>query len=142
MKSVIVAMALLCAAPALAETALRAGIEAMRPGIETTRIAVRSDLARIIFGALVLVPDHVIGGGDFLEFLLRGGVSRVLVGMMFLGERAERLLDVGLAGAFGHAQDFVGVSHSHSGGPASGFQNGAPAVAFAPARERNHTDRI
>ena len=33
------------------------------------------------------------------------------IGMMLLGERAEGLLDLGLAGGLGYAQNFVGITH-------------------------------
>jgi hypothetical protein len=35
--------------------------------------------------------------------------------MMLLGEGAKRLLDIGLAGGPGNAEDFVGVFHACSG---------------------------
>ena len=55
----------------------------------------RADGAGIELGALVLVAQDVIGGGNFLELLLRAGIAGMLVGMMLLGQVAEGLLDVG-----------------------------------------------
>ncbi len=86
--------------------------EAARTWIEAARIAVGIDVAGVEFGALVLVAEHVIGGGNFLEALLGLGVARMGVGMMLLGEVAEGLFDFGFAGGLGHAQDFIGIVHT------------------------------
>src|SRR6185436_17270334 len=69
--------------------------------IEAARIAVGADRARVELGALFLVAQNVIGAGNFLETLLCRRVARMLVGMMFLGQRPERFLDVGLARRLG-----------------------------------------
>src|SRR5262249_22822131 len=80
--------------------------------IEPPRIAVGADRARVKLRALFLVAQNVIGAGNFLEALLRRRVARMLVGMMFLGQRAERFLDVGLVRRFGDAEDFIRVFHA------------------------------
>src|SRR5690606_16680898 len=75
------------------------------------RVAVGADRAGIELGALFLVAQNVIGPGNLLEPLLSGGIARMLVGMMLLGQRAERLLDVRLAGVLGNAEGFVRIVH-------------------------------
>ena len=82
--------------------------------IKAARIAIGVNLAGIEFGALVLVAQHVIGRGQFLETLLGFLVAGMGVGMVLLGQAAEGLFDLGLRGALGHAQSLVGIAHSVS----------------------------
>src|SRR5258706_5139888 len=84
--------------------------------IKAPRIAIRTDGARIKLGPLLLVAQYVIGAGDFLKALLRRRVARMLVGMMFLGQRPERFFDVGLARRLGNAEDFIGIFHASLSG--------------------------
>jgi len=51
------------------------------------------DLAAVELLPLFLVAEQVEGGGDPLEPLIGRRIAGVLVGMQFLGELAERLLD-------------------------------------------------
>src|SRR4051812_29938406 len=87
-------------------------LEAARARVEAFGIAVRANGAGVELGALVLVAQDVICPGNLLEFLLRGRVPRMLVGVMLLGQRPKRLLDFGLAGRLGHTQDLVRVFHA------------------------------
>jgi len=73
---------------------------AMRTRIEAARIAGFVDLAGVELRTLVLVTDNVVGAADLLELFLCGVITRVLVGMILFGERAEGLFDVGLARGF------------------------------------------
>src|SRR6185437_12180248 len=82
--------------------------------IEAARVALGVDFAGVEFGALVLVADHVIGRGDFLEALLGFFIAGMGVGMVLLGERAEGLLDFGFAGGLGDAKCFIRIVHSNS----------------------------
>jgi hypothetical protein len=72
-------------------------------GVEALGLARLVDLASIVLGALLLVADHLIGAADLLKALHRLRIVAVLVGMMFLGKRAEGLLDLGLGRLLGHA---------------------------------------
>ena len=62
-----------------------------------TRLALGVDLTAIELGAFLLVAENLIGRIHLGELCLCFGIVFVLIGMMFLGEAAERLLD--LAGA-------------------------------------------
>src|SRR6185503_18102730 len=90
------------AVAAALSAAERAAAESTRAGIEAARIAVLVDLAAVELRALVLVAHHVIGARDFLKLLL-GVVALRGVGVIFLRERAEGLLDLGLGRGFGNA---------------------------------------
>src|SRR5581483_4725446 len=63
----------------------------------------------VVLLALVLVADDVVRGRDLLEALLRGLVAGVRVRVIALRELAIGLLDLGLRGVLGHAQDLVVV---------------------------------
>src|SRR5690606_562866 len=86
--------------------------------------AVRINLAAIILGALLGVAQQVEGGRDALEALLRDLVARILVRVQFLGQLAERLLDLVRARASGNAQFLVGIA-SH--------------VRFTPTSEKDQS---
>ena len=102
-----------------AAEAERIGAKAAGAWIEAARIAVGVDLAGIEFGALVLVAQNVIGGGDFLEPLLGRFIAGMGVGMVLFGKVAERLLDLRLAGGLGNSQDLVRIAHDVSRPPDS-----------------------
>ena len=97
----------------LARAAKAEGIaaKAARAWIEAAGIAAGVDLAGIEFGALVLVADNVIGGRRFPGSASSRLIAGMGVGMMLLGQAAERLLDFGLAGGLGHAQDLIRIAH-------------------------------
>ena len=62
----------------------------------------------VIGGAAVGVREHLVGLGGLLEALLGVGVL-VDVGVQLPGQAAKRLLDLGVVGAPGDAQDLVVV---------------------------------
>ena len=82
--------------------------EALETG--EARLAFGVDLAAVELAALVLVADDLVGGIDLGKALL-GLRVLVLVWVPGLGELAERLLDLGLAGRASHSQDRVRVTH-------------------------------
>jgi len=61
----------------------------------------------VVLLPLVLVADHVVGGGDLLEPLFCVLVPGVRVGVELLGELPVGLLDVGGRGVLGHAEGAV-----------------------------------
>jgi hypothetical protein len=65
----------------------------------------------IVARALLLVGQHLVGVGRFFELLLRGLVAGVEVRVVLLGQPVVRLLDVGGAGVFGDAENFIEVAH-------------------------------
>src|SRR5262249_22636020 len=71
--------------------------------------AVRVDLAGVELLALLLVAEQVEGGGDALELLLRRLVPGIGVGVMLLGELAERAAQLIRAGGARDAEFQVGV---------------------------------
>ena len=70
--------------------------EALRPRIETARLARSVYFSAVILRALFLVADHLIGRVDFLEALRLFRVVAMRIGMKFLRKRAEGSLDVRL----------------------------------------------
>ena len=83
--------------------------------IETARrhlLAGPVDLAGIEAPPLFGVGEDVVGLTDFLEPGFGRLVAWIEVGVMFLGELAERLADVVLGGGPRHAQDGIGIGHS------------------------------
>ena len=88
-----------------ARAALAEAFEALE-----TRLAVSADFAAVELLALVRVADNLIGVVDFGEILFRLRVF-VLVGMVVLGELAERLLDLRLARLATDTKDLIGVTH-------------------------------
>jgi hypothetical protein len=64
----------------------------------------------IVGGAVLRVHQDLVSFADFLELVFAGFVVRVAVGMKFEGQFAVGLLDVLLAGATVHAEDFVIVA--------------------------------
>src|SRR5262249_20905581 len=95
--------------PAATETSTKRATA--RERIEAARIAGLVDLAGVVAGALLIDADDLLGGVDLLEALLGFLVALGGVGMMLLGERAEGLLDLGLAGALRNAQDLIRIAH-------------------------------
>jgi hypothetical protein len=96
-------------------TALAEGIAAGTAARTTAEAAellapVRVDLAPIKFRPLLCVAQQVEGGGNPLEPLVGDRIAGVLVGMQFLGELAERLLDFVRARAPRNAQFLVGIA--------------------------------
>ena len=63
----------------------------------------------VVGGAAILVAEDLVGLGGLLELLLGVGVVLVDVGVQLAGELAEGLLDLGLVGVAGDAEDLVGV---------------------------------
>ena len=80
--------------------------------LEAARLAVGADLATVELGALVGVADDFVGRVDLGELFLRLGIVLVLVGVVFLGELAEGLLDLVRARALRHAEYVVWIAHS------------------------------
>ena len=68
------------------------------------------ELSGVVLLALVRVADDVEGRADALELLLGGLVARIGVGMVLLGELAERLAELVVARAPGNAKFLVGVA--------------------------------
>ena len=98
-------------AGAAAESAegVRAGVAATTEAAETahTRCAVAANL--VVLLALLLVGEHVVRFGDFLELLLSLLVTGVQVRVVLAGELAVRLLNVAFACVFANAQCLVEV---------------------------------
>src|SRR5690606_25597323 len=86
----------------------REPVEAME-----ARLALRVDLAAVELGALLLVAENFIGGIDLGKLLLGLGIILVLVGMIGLGELAERLLDVRVARRSGTTENAVWIAHGY-----------------------------
>jgi len=102
-----------------APEAKRIGAKPSGAGIKAAWIAVGANLAGIEFGALVLVAQHIISGGNFLKPLLGGFIPRMGIGVVLLGQAAERLLDLRFTGGFGNTQDLIRIAHEFSRPPDS-----------------------
>ena len=63
----------------------------------------------VVFFALFFIRKHIVGFGDFLEFLLRGLVSGVQIRVVFAREFAVGLFNIRFRGVFFHAERFVKV---------------------------------
>ena len=99
---------------AAAESAegVRAGVSAAKAATtEATRThacgAVAANL--VVLLALLLVGEHVVGLGDFLELLLSLLVTGVQIRVVLAGELAVRLLNVAFACVFANAQCLIKV---------------------------------
>ena len=68
----------------------------------------------IVGTALVVVLEDVVGLLDLLEALLGGFVARIDVGMELAGQPAIGLLNLGLRGPPGQAQNLVVVAFGHA----------------------------
>ena len=78
------------------------------------RPAVEPGLAvAVVRRALLRIAQHLVRLGDLLEVLLGVG-RRVAVGMVLHRELAIGLLDVGVGGVAGHAEQFVELAHARS----------------------------
>ena len=64
----------------------------------------------IVGGALLRIAQDAIGLAGFLEFLFGGGIVRIAIGMIALGEFAVGALDFLIAGFLADTQYFVIVS--------------------------------
>ena len=74
------------------------------------RLALRVDLAAVEGLALLVVAEDFVGGPDFGEALL-GFRFLTLVGMVFLGELAERGFDFRPARRLRNAKNIIGITH-------------------------------
>src|SRR5262249_37382526 len=89
----------------------------------------------VVLGSLVGVGEDRIGLVDGLEALLGVAVPRVAIRVVLHGELAERLLDLGVAGVAGDAQEPVvvgggpGRSALHAGADRGDPRGGASAGA-------------
>src|SRR5918993_5872565 len=104
---------LLAARPLILGAAEAAGMVA----IEAARrrlLAGGVDLAGIEAAALLGIRQDVVGLRDLLELGLGRLVAWVEVGMMLLGELAERLADVVVRGGPRYTKDGIGISHNPS----------------------------
>jgi len=63
--------------------------------------------------ALLVVGQHLIGLGGFLEFFLGGLIAGIFVRMILDSEFPVSFLYFILGRGFGHAQNFVIISFSH-----------------------------
>ena len=91
---------------------VRAGVSAAKAATaEATRThacgAVAANL--VVLLALLLVGEHVVGLGDFLELLLSLLVTGVQIRVVLAGELAVRLLNVAFACVFANAQCLIKV---------------------------------
>ena len=116
--------------------------------LEAARLAVGADLAAIELAALFRVADDLVGRIDLGELLLRLGIVLVLVGMVFLGEFAEGLLDLVRARALGNTQYVVRISHIYKPIPAQPIRRRAHVLVViwgaaprcASREATSHTD--
>src|SRR6185436_20539587 len=83
--------------------------EALEVRAESARAQAVVAVAVVRRAALGVVED-LVGLGGLLELLLGVGVVAVDVGVQLAGELAERLLDLGLVGVAGDAQDLVRIA--------------------------------
>src|SRR5262249_29879679 len=90
------------------------------------RLALGVDLAAVERLALRLVAENLVGRIELGKLHRRLGVVLVGVGMQFLGQLAEGLLDFVLARRPRHPQNLVGVSHPVQ------LPNGARLAAHFP----------
>ena len=97
-----------------------------RPAAAPTRPPVKGRVAELVIrGPLLLVIEHLVSLAQFLEFLLRSLVARVLIGVIFHRLLAVGLLDFLGAGGALNAQDLVIVAFGHgSGGGVFGNDDG------------------
>ena len=64
----------------------------------------------VVFGALVLIAEHIVCFGGLFEFLLGFFVSGIFVGVLFEREFSVCFFDVGGRCVFGYAKYFIVVS--------------------------------
>ena len=77
-------------------------------GVEREPAGVRPETSNlVVLGALLLVSEHVVGGGDLLEALLGRAIAWVLVRMQLAGEFPVRLGDGTVIGASIHTEHGV-----------------------------------
>src|SRR6185437_12278188 len=88
------------------------------------------DLAAVEAPAFVGVAKQIVGAGDFLEFLLRGLVAGIEIGVQLLGQIAKRLLDLGRGGGRLYPEDFIRTFHSSH--PRRSAPLAASAIERAP----------
>lgn len=69
----------------------------------------------VVLFALFRIPQHLIGGIDFLEFLFGFLVPLILVGMVLHGKLAVRFLDLVGARGFGYSENGIRVFLGHTG---------------------------
>src|SRR6185503_18137195 len=100
--------------PVVLISARAAAFEPMRAWIEAAGIATRIDLATVESRALFLVAKDIVSAADLLEFLLCGRISAFGVGVILLGQRAERLLDLGFARGLGNPENLIWIAHAIS----------------------------
>src|SRR5690606_28313498 len=93
-----------------------AGRAAAPPAGEAAKLlaAVRVDLAAIEFPALLLVPEDVERPGHPLETFLGFRIAGIAVRVQLLGQLAEGLADLVLAGVSGDAKFLVGIARHSS----------------------------
>ena len=115
-------------APAVIETLLwsatlaagpkgKTAFKALGARIKALGVALVVDLAGIEFGALFLIAKDVIGAADFLKALFGALVTALGIGVVLLGQRTKRLLDLGFTGVLGNAKDVIGIAHRFSARP-------------------------
>ena len=64
----------------------------------------------VVFGALLLIRQHLIGLVDFLELGLGGLVVGIQIGVILFRQLTVGFLDLIVRGALGYAQDLVIIS--------------------------------
>src|SRR5262249_43372646 len=102
------------AAPS-APTAEEALEEILEDGAEARAAAqVGHGTEAIVLGALVVIGQHGVGLADLLEALLGARVARILVRMVLTGEGTVGLLQRGVVGVAGDAEDLVVVLGRHA----------------------------
>src|SRR5690606_25237944 len=67
----------------------------------------------VVGGPLLLVLEDLVGLVDLFEFLLGGGVTRIAVRMVLLGEAAESAFQIAFTGASFDAENIVVVALGH-----------------------------
>ena len=85
-------------------------------GVEAGRTAgaLHAGMAEaIVSGALLRIAQDAIGFAGFLEFFFGGGIVRIAVGMVALGEFAVSALDLLIAGFLADTEYFVIISLRH-----------------------------
>src|SRR5947209_5331409 len=83
--------------------------EAVKAGVAGFPLGI--DLAAVEVSAFLLVPENFVGRIHLGKFRLCLGIVFVLIGMMFLSEAAECLLNLAGARRPGDAQDLIGIAH-------------------------------
>ncbi len=90
-----------------------AKIDGSKPGAAAGAAGDAGVTEAVVASALVVVGEHGVGLGRFLEFVLGRLVAGIPIGMVLKRELAVRALDLRIGGRLADAENFVVVAPAH-----------------------------